>query len=419
LSSVPLTQAVTSGDAGAVNALLANGANGNERPSGGQPPLILATIFGHTHLIPLLLNAGADPELRDNLGLNAIDWAQRRGANEALDLFRGKKPPTRTTTQTDAGERDESPAPAPQSRAEKPQPRAETETTNSISKEERSQRWLAGLKQRITEQSQREAPEVRNIFGAMYQPEPSPEPETPPAEEPPPQPRPEPITEPPPVTLPPPVKEPPKPEPEPAPQMEPVAVATAEPRTEPLKPRSVRKVCPRCGAVYNSDLVAYCAHHFVALIDANEAPIISEPPKQSPALFWMLVTITLTGSLVVGSLIMLILFGSNRAAQQAAHSPPTPLSVQNGIPAVGPELEGKGLSLPVAQCPLNGQEAIPGTVLVRVVINKEGLVTSARASGGDWLLRGAASEAAMRSTFSPEKLHARETEGTITYTFEP
>ena len=87
MSSVLLTQAVSSGDEGAVSALLANGANVNERTSGGQTPLILATIFGHTHLLPLLLAAGADPHLRDNLGLNAIDWAQRRGASEAIQLF--------------------------------------------------------------------------------------------------------------------------------------------------------------------------------------------------------------------------------------------------------------------------------------------------------------------------------------------
>ena len=34
-------------------------------------------------------------------------------------------------------------------------------------------------------------------------------------------------------------------------------------------------------------------------------------------------------------------------------------------------------------------------------------------------MRGAATEAAMKSTFDPEKLTARETEGTITYTFKP
>ena len=93
--------------------------------------------------------------------------------------------------------------------------------------------------------------------------------------------------------------------------------------------------------------------------------------------------------------------------------------MQKGTPVVGPELEGKVASLPIAECPLNGQEAIPGTVVVQVTIDKTGQVKSARATGGDWLLRGAASEAALKSTFTPGKLRSRETEGTITYTFEP
>ena len=402
MSSVPLTQAVTSGDAGAVNALLANGVNVNERTSGGQTALILATIFGHTHLIPLLLNAGADPQLRDNLGLNALDWAQRRGATEAIELFRGKKPAVTSTPQTEIVQREQPPAPPP---------RVESETPANVSKEERTQRWLAGLKQRIAEQSQQEVPTGPNIF--RPRPEPPAEPEI--------EARPEPPAEPEPAPPPEPRHFPEAeaaPAPEPEAEIERIESAPFEHPENP-RPKAVRKVCPRCGAVYNSELVAYCAHHFVALVDADKAPVISEPHKQSPALLWMIVVITLTGSLVVGSLITLFLFGSNRAAQQAATSPPTPLSVQKGTPTVGHELEGKVASLPLAQCPLNGQEAIPGRVIVRVVINKDGQVTSARASGGDWLLRGAASEAAMKSTFSPEKLHGRETEGTITYTFEP
>ena len=427
LSPVPLTQAVTSGDAGAVNALLATGANVNERTSGGQTPLILATIFGHTHLIPLLLNAGADPDLRDNLGLNAVDWAQRRGANEALELFRGKKPLAPITTQTEVKRE---PRLAVHSHAENPQSHAETETAKALSKEERSRRWLEGLKQRIAEQSQREAPDGSNIFRARPESEPAmppaQEPPTPaeqpppPTQEPPQQPKPAPISEPPPVSEPRPIEEPPRREPEPQiTQIEQTQPQTAATARETPRPKSVRKRCPKCGAIYNSDLVAYCAHHFVALVDADDSPIISEPPRQSPALFWMIIVITLTGSLVVGSLITMFFFGSNKAAQQAATSPPTPVSVQKGTPSVGRELEGKVVSLPTAQCPLNGQEAIPGTVVVHVVINKDGQVTSARASGGDWLLRGAASEAAMRSTFAPERLRGRETEGTITYTFEP
>ncbi|HET9713635.1 MAG TPA: hypothetical protein VFP64_17220, partial [Pyrinomonadaceae bacterium] len=75
-------------------------------------------------------------------------------------------------------------------------------------------------------------------------------------------------------------------------------------------------------------------------------------------------------------------------------------------------------SLPDAECPLNGPEPLTGTVTVRVMVDKNGQVYWARGSGGDWLMRGASTEAAMKSTFSPEKLRGRETEGTITYTFK-
>jgi TonB family protein len=93
--------------------------------------------------------------------------------------------------------------------------------------------------------------------------------------------------------------------------------------------------------------------------------------------------------------------------------------VQKGTPVLDKELHGKAVSLPIAECPLNGQEAIPGTVTVRVVIDKSGKVKEAQATGGDWLLRGAASEAAMKTTFAPARLRGRDTEGTITYTFGP
>ena len=86
-SAIPLTQAVTAGDESAVSALLTNGVDVNETTSGGQTALILAVIFGHTNIVRLLVNAGADAHKRDNLGLNAIEWAQRRGLTEALGIL--------------------------------------------------------------------------------------------------------------------------------------------------------------------------------------------------------------------------------------------------------------------------------------------------------------------------------------------
>ncbi|HEV2833675.1 MAG TPA: TonB family protein [Pyrinomonadaceae bacterium] len=430
MSFVPLTQAVTSGDASVVSAVLANGADVNERTGGGQTPLILATIFNHTHLIRLLLEAGADPSLRDNLGLNAIDWAQRRGATEAIELFSNK--PARARSHTDLPKPQGTLTPQPQSR---PASGDKRETSKPVSEAEKGQRWLAGLKQRIAEQSQREMEEGTNIFHARpeQQPEPAPEPQPEPAPEP--APEPVPIKEPDIKQVP--VREPepaPQPQPEPEPQIRTSSHKSEHPlqsvekvqAVEEVRPseelvvrrKSGRKRCPKCNAIYNSDLVAYCAHHIVPLVDDDE-PIISEPSKPSPVLFWMLIVITLTGSVVIGSLMASYFYHPNKPSTQTAASAPELGPVQKGLPGVGAELDGTVISLPVAECPLNGQEPIPGTVTVRITVDRNGRVKAARASGGDWLLRDAATKAARNSTFSPEKLRGRETEGTITYTFEP
>lgn len=381
----------------------------------------------------MLLDAGADPQLRDNLGLNAIDWAQRRGATEAIEVLSNK--PSRT------------PITSPTTRAQTPSVRSATtinsgdsERSSAVSEEERSRRWIAGLKQRIAEQSQREVPDGPNIFRPQSAAEPferqpwltsaerEPQPEIP-AEPSTPQPE-----------LP---ATPPEPEPEiPAPPPDPQRDLPAEPiqpepesPTEPSGPeveaqavaqeparRSGRKRCPKCNAIYNSDLIAYCAHHIVPLVDLDEPeppPVISQPQSTSPVLFWMIIIATLIASLVAGSYIAGLFKTPPPVQPPVTAAPPAPRSVQKGTPVVGEELEGKVRSLPNAEAPLKGQEAIPGTVVVRITVDRTGQVTKAQASGGDWLLRGAASEAAMKSTFAPEKLRRRTTEGTITYTFEP
>jgi hypothetical protein len=225
LSFVPLTQAVSSGDANAVNSSLASGADVNERTAGGQTALILATIFGHTHLIPVLLKAGADPQLRDNLGLNALDWAQRRGSAEAFDVLTGKSESnsvTRVESRAVSTKREE------HSEA--------TEKAKPVSDADRSRRWLAGLQQRIAEQGgPRNLPDGQNIFRQQAQPAP----------EPPPIPEPEPeiqavpeVTE---LALP---EEPAQPPP-----------VEEEPAQQSPRKSSGRKRCPKCNAIYNSPLV--------------------------------------------------------------------------------------------------------------------------------------------------------------------
>jgi Ankyrin repeats (3 copies) len=390
-SSISLTSAVTSGDEKAVSALLANGADVNETTGGGRTALILAVIFGHTNLVKLLMKAGADPQVRDNLGLNAIEWAQRRGLTETVAILtnssRPSAPPSRITIPLD------------EPKKVIPEPPAKTgeEVKESVSDAEKSRRWLAGVKQRLDEQAVRQL--NRN----------------------------EPRREPPPVVAkePPlvpvaireaPVNEIPKPpEAEPAKRIAPPPRILTPPPDPPSK-SGTRKRCPQCNAIYNSELVAYCAHHIVPLVDADE-PIVSEPPKSNPPLFWILLIITLTGSIVAGSLVTTYVYKTRQAAARSAAEQQK--HTQKGTPVVNAELAGKAVSLPEAECPVRGPEPVTGSVTVRIMVDKNGQVYWARGSGGDWLMRGAATEAAMKSTFAAEKLRSRETEGTITYTFKP
>jgi hypothetical protein len=387
-SSIPLTNAVQSGDEQAVSALLANGADVNETTGGGQSALILAVIFGHTHLVKLLMKAGADPQLRDNLGLNAIEWAQRRGLTEAHAILANRPqqstPPKRIVIPL------EEPRPEKVAAPEKPAVKRDDE---GVTEADKSNRWLAGIKQRLHEQELRRL--NRNEPPLM-----SPEPKEAPVVEPPKAPEPEPSRQ---------------PEPPPARSVTPPPRIITPPPTPPAK-SGTRKRCPQCNAIYNSDLVAYCAHHIVPLVDADE-PIISEPPKSNPPLFWILLIVTLAGSIVVGSLITTYLYRSRQAALQTAAEQNRPL--QKGIPEVSGELVGKAVSLPDAECPVKGPDPVSGTVTVRIMVDKNGQVYWARGSGGDWLMRGCATEAAMKSTFATEKLPSRDTEGTITYTFKP
>lgn len=349
-SAALLTQAVTSGDAKAVSAALANGADVDERNNGGQTAIILAVIFGHTHLVQLLVNAGANPRLRDNLGLDAIEWAQRRGLTEAIEIFGANNTPA---------------PPVRQIRVEEPAP-IETRIDTD---DEKSRKWLAGVKQRIQEQARKEVQLV----------EPTP----------PPQPEPTPL-----------------PEPEPAP-----------------KTSSARKRCPRCNTIYNSELLAYCAHHVIPLVDADE-PIFESLPSNSSntPLLWIFVFLTVSIGAFTGYMIVTQLAnGAIPETPTATTQQQQPQSFLKGTPVAAGELAGKSVQLPEAECPVFANQPRPAntayTVNVHIKIDQSGKVFWARAEGGDESLRRAASEAASNSTFSPERLRSRETEGTITYTF--
>jgi uncharacterized protein len=50
-------------------------------------PLMMAARYGHADVIKLLLEEGADPKLRNEQGLTAVDFARGAGRNDQADLI--------------------------------------------------------------------------------------------------------------------------------------------------------------------------------------------------------------------------------------------------------------------------------------------------------------------------------------------
>src|SRR6185295_11319362 len=142
--NLSLTGAVTDGDIEAVRALLAAGTDVNRTTSGGQTPLILAIVFMRIQILSLLLEAGADPQVRDSLGLNAVDWAERRGFAEGVKLLtqraKHSTPPDTSRTEPTL------PGKSAPRQIEKQNPPVSRETQQFANSDEKSRRWLAGLK---------------------------------------------------------------------------------------------------------------------------------------------------------------------------------------------------------------------------------------------------------------------------------
>jgi ankyrin repeat protein len=67
--------------------LLKHGANITAANGNGNTALTFAAIFGHKEIIKLLLDKGADPQLKDGAGKSPIDYALEKKNYEAFDLM--------------------------------------------------------------------------------------------------------------------------------------------------------------------------------------------------------------------------------------------------------------------------------------------------------------------------------------------
>jgi TonB family protein len=385
---ISICEVVASGDKNGLRLLLARGGDVNQTNKSGQTPLILAVVSGQVRLLPLLLEAGADPLLRDNTGLNAIEWAERKGH---LDVARQLREKTTGDAKNQTRELSATQEKVVQEPAT-PLPPAEV-SDKSLSDVEKSRRWIAGIKQRLDEKASR----VQTV-NVDY----STEDERPSEGEPP-----ELQTSSSPQTL---SQNPVSSEQDNRSQIG--SLTKSKPQRAPS-----RKKCPQCNAVYDDDLVAYCAFHVVPLVDINApAPVPDDDESRRNVILWLMVIITFLAAALIG-LILFLPRGNQNNEGVAPSSGPKPTSMWNGTPVAGSSLKSKILDLPAAQTALKIEK--PETVTVRVKIDNTGRVSSVQSSYVNEELKRAAMDAARKATFSPDKLRGRETAGTITYTFNP
>lgn len=378
-----LSQAIVSGDETTVKRLIQAGIDVNSRIASGQTPLILAVASGQTHLIPLLIDAGAQPSLRDKLNLNAIDWAERKGLGEIKNLLEreeGSRPTPRVDQYSHFDEKRTNMFSSTSTKAD-------NKSTSEIDvSEEKARKWISGLRARFEERAQREKLDsADNQLKAETAAQ-------------------APLIPAPPI-------------PEPAVVSVTTKSSIALDDMEPTK--STRKRCPKCNAIYDSELLGYCAHHVVPLVDAN-LPIVSESQSESTTWIWLVLMVSLSAAIVAAYYLLISRTTTVSTLPTVAASQTQPLLIRKASAIPSSELSGKAKSLPDAEFPLKENSDRPvGTVVVKVRVDKNGRVFWTRSSGGDWLLRAAAMEAAGKATFLPERLGSSTVAGSLTYNFNP
>lgn len=92
----PLHYAATRGHVDVIQILLDENAYIDAESPNKTTPLMMAAMYGSIDAVRVLLDAGADPTLRNELGLSAVDFAQKADRRDVAELIsaaiRGRQP---------------------------------------------------------------------------------------------------------------------------------------------------------------------------------------------------------------------------------------------------------------------------------------------------------------------------------------
>ena len=83
----PLHYAATRGHLEVMDYLLENHAYIDASSPNESTPLMMAALYGTPAAVKLLLEAGADPRIKNAVGLTAIDFALRDNRKDSADLI--------------------------------------------------------------------------------------------------------------------------------------------------------------------------------------------------------------------------------------------------------------------------------------------------------------------------------------------
>ncbi|MBT0571234.1 ankyrin repeat domain-containing protein [Curvibacter sp. CHRR-16] len=86
----PLHYAATKGDEGIIQLLLDHYAYIDAESPNGTTPLMMAAMYAPKAAVELLLKAGADPTLKNQLGMTAVDFANRLQRSEIAQVIQAE-----------------------------------------------------------------------------------------------------------------------------------------------------------------------------------------------------------------------------------------------------------------------------------------------------------------------------------------